>query len=278
MPPFNGSGQFDVFTPGNPRVAGTTITSSVINSTNTDFATGLTNAITRDGQSPPTADLPMGGNNHTNVGAATVRTEYARADQVQDASTVWLTAVAGTNTITATAPLSMSAYTAGQMFRFIPAVSNTGAATINLNGIGAKSITKNGILALEAGDMISNQIQTIIYDGTQFQLISPLRMRAGTYTGDGTTGQTVLGCGFIPKALMIILSAADGVASIIGITTSTLIARDAQGLGAFLSTGAVTNLDNRFVQMESGGFTVSDDGTDVFPNTNGQVYDFIAWG
>jgi len=61
MPPYDGSGNFTVYTPGNPRVAGTTIAVAAINNTNSDFATGLTNVITRDGQSPPTANLPMGG-------------------------------------------------------------------------------------------------------------------------------------------------------------------------------------------------------------------------
>ncbi len=55
-----------------------------------------------------------------------------------------LTAVAGTNTITATGPSSMTAYAAGQNFYLIPAITNTSAVTLNVSSLGAKAVTKNG--------------------------------------------------------------------------------------------------------------------------------------
>jgi hypothetical protein len=58
---FNGSGTYSL-PAGNPVVTGTTISSTTTNNTNSDIATALTNCITRDGQSPATADLPMGAN------------------------------------------------------------------------------------------------------------------------------------------------------------------------------------------------------------------------
>ena len=66
--PWSGSGSFAVFTPGNPVVTLTSISSSVFNSTMADFASGLSLAMTRDGQQTPTANLKMGGFKLINLG------------------------------------------------------------------------------------------------------------------------------------------------------------------------------------------------------------------
>lgn len=82
MPPYNGSGTFTPYTPGNPVIPGTTISSTAFNSTQSDIAAGLTNAVTRDGQSPPTANLPMGGRKHTGLAAGTVAGDSLRWEQL----------------------------------------------------------------------------------------------------------------------------------------------------------------------------------------------------
>lgn len=165
----NGSGTYNRIA-GTPYVYNTVIDQAVVNSEFDDIASALTASIAKDGQTTPTADLPMGTYKHTGVGAATARTHYARAAEVQDGSITHLTSVAGTDTITASAALSMSAYATGQKFSFVSAGANTGAATININSIGAKAITKNGTTALAAGDIPSGAVVEIAYDGTRFQL------------------------------------------------------------------------------------------------------------
>lgn len=97
-----------------------------------------------------------------------------------------LTAVAGTNTITATGPLSFSAYAGGKDFEFVPAVTNTGAVTININGLGARAITKYGTTPLVAGDLVAGAVVRIIDDGTRFQLLNP----QVTDIAHGGTGST----------------------------------------------------------------------------------------
>lgn len=174
----NGSGTYSLPS-GNPVSSGTTISSTWANNTLSDIATALTDSVARDGQSPATANLPMGGFRHTNVDDAAARTDYARADQVQDSTLSYLTSVAGTNTITATAAVSMSAYAAGQKFHFIPANTTTDAATININSIGAKNIYYDGA-ALVGGELKQNVPATIVYDGTQFNITSPLFSGATT--------------------------------------------------------------------------------------------------
>jgi hypothetical protein len=66
---FNGSGTYNL-PAGNPVTTGTTISSSWANSTLSDIASALTNCITRDGQSPPTANIPHGGYKLTGLGQA----------------------------------------------------------------------------------------------------------------------------------------------------------------------------------------------------------------
>lgn len=165
----NGSGTYTLPS-GNPVVTGTTISSTWANNTLNDIATALTGSVASDGQTTPSANLPMGGYNHTSVADAMLRNQYASAGQVQDNTAAYLTTVAGTNAITAVASLGMSAYATGQVFTFIASGTNTGATTLNINSLGAKAVTKNGTTALSAGDITSGQAITVVYDGTQFQL------------------------------------------------------------------------------------------------------------
>ena len=79
--PYNGSGTFTL-PAGNPVVTGTTISSVVNNNTNSDLANGLYNAITRNGESPPTANLPMGTFKLTGLAAGTSTGDSARYDEL----------------------------------------------------------------------------------------------------------------------------------------------------------------------------------------------------
>jgi hypothetical protein len=81
------------------------------------------------------------------------------------------TGVAGTNTVTGTL-VGVTSYAFGQMFRFVAANTNTGAMTVNWNGLGAVALTKNGNTSLDAGDVPAGSTVIIIHDGTRFQLAS----------------------------------------------------------------------------------------------------------
>ena len=183
----NGSGTYSLPS-GNPVTTGTTISSTWANTTLSDIATALTGSVASDGQTTPSANLPMGTYAHTGVGNATVRTMYASAGQVQDGVLTYLTTVSGTNVITAVGAVGMTAYATGQKFTFISAGANTGAATLNINSIGAKAITKNGSTALSADDIASGAAIEVFYDGTQFQLISSTAGTVAYATAAGTAG------------------------------------------------------------------------------------------
>jgi hypothetical protein len=84
---------------------------------------------------------------------------------------------------------ALGAYAAGNLFSFVAPNTNTGASTINLNSLGAKSITKQGSTALVAGDIVSGRIYLIEYDGTRFQLINPSVTGVTSFSA-GSTGLT----------------------------------------------------------------------------------------
>jgi len=56
---YNGSGTFVINTAGQPVVAGQTFTATDVNALNQDIATGLSTAITKDGQTTTTATIPF---------------------------------------------------------------------------------------------------------------------------------------------------------------------------------------------------------------------------
>ncbi|TXH16151.1 MAG: hypothetical protein E6R03_06020 [Hyphomicrobiaceae bacterium] len=102
-----------------------------------------------------------------------------------------LSSVTGTNTITATGPVSMTAYAIGQRFLLIPANTTGTAVTLNItpsggSALGAKDVFYNGA-ACTGGELRQNVPVIVAYDGTQFQIIGSLGKR-GTYTG------TLTGC------------------------------------------------------------------------------------
>ena len=172
--PYNGSGSFSPPGANYPAVSETLITAANRNAVDADFATGLTTALTKDGQTTPTANIPLGGYKLTGVGAATARTDAASLATIQDGTGIYIATVGGTvDVITLTASPAITAYAAGQTFRFIAAGANTTTVTVNVSGLGAKALTKNGTTALAATDIKSGKIALVVYDGTRFQLINP---------------------------------------------------------------------------------------------------------
>lgn len=211
-----------------------------------DIATALTNSIAKDGQTTPSADLPMGGYKHTGVAVAAARDQYATAGQVQDGTFLVLGSVSGADTITATAPISMSAYATGQSFEFVAAGTNTGAVTLNLNSIGAKAVTKEGTTALVAGNIPSGSVAKVVYDGTQFQLLNPKNPNASQAEMEAGTESALRD--------MSPLRVAQAIASLGGAT-------QIQGISAAVGSNALTigagtlSLDFRDATLTSGTVT-----------------------
>lgn len=184
---YNGSGTFNINSTGQPVVTGTVISSTAFNALTADLATGLSTALTKDGQTTPTANIPMGAFKITGLGDGTAGTDAVTLSQLQNSASSYLS-VSGTDTIAATLSPALTAYATGQIFTFVPANTNTSATTINISSLGAKSITKSGSTALVAGDLVVNRIALIEYDGTQFQLLNPNAPNAGSFTSITDSG------------------------------------------------------------------------------------------
>ena len=84
---------------------------------------------------------------------------------------------AGTYAVTNSPPYpsAASAYRTGQIYTFLANHTNPGASTLNVDGKGAKAITKDGAAALSANDILVGQVVSVLYDGVNFQLITQKR-------------------------------------------------------------------------------------------------------
>lgn len=196
--PFDGSGTFvRVYNWQDDAANGIKIRADRMDTEMDGFATGLTDCVTRDGQSPATADLPMGGFHHTNVADATDPAHYSSAFQVQNDKFAYC-AVGGTATaITIDSSLAPAALAAGQRVLFFAGADITGAVTLNRNSLGAKSLKLRGA-ALASGQIKSGDLCIAVYDGTQYNLATPDRSikpiaEGGTGSGTGSGALTALG-------------------------------------------------------------------------------------
>jgi hypothetical protein len=80
--PFDGNGTYTPPSPDYPAVSGQIIYASRWNGVVEDIADALSNVITRDGQSPALANLPMNGFRLTGMGAGAAASDALRYDQV----------------------------------------------------------------------------------------------------------------------------------------------------------------------------------------------------
>lgn len=169
--PYNGSGTYAPSGADFPVTTLTVIASAKYNNVVNDQSTAMSNAVTRDGQSPWTANMPGGGFKITNLAAGTLRSDSARPAEVQDGTYIWGGTAGGTgDALTLTLSPAITAYVAGQRFVFKSSASaNTTAATVAVSGLATKAIQLNG-LALIANDIVASQWYEILYDGAAFQL------------------------------------------------------------------------------------------------------------
>ena len=123
------------------------------------FATALSGSIAADGQTTITNNIPFNSKKITGLAVGSERTDSISLGQVQDGTYGNLGASSGTDTYTATPSPVLTAYTANQRFTVEIGVDNTGAATLDINAVGAEALEKydgaGALTALEAGDFAS---------------------------------------------------------------------------------------------------------------------------
>jgi len=169
--PRNGNGEFDL-PAGNPVIPGTVIESSWANNTMNDLAAALTDSIAADGQTTPIANLPMGGYHHTGVSNPTLRNQYATLGMSQDGLNTRVQITGGVDNIVGTLVGQGTTYVAGALVSFFAPATNTGAMTLNYNGIGARSIVSADGNQLLAGEVQAGSFYMALYNGSAFVLVS----------------------------------------------------------------------------------------------------------
>jgi len=146
--PFNGTGTFTLVS-GNPVVTGTNISSTVQNNTMSDFANGFTNCITRDGQSAPTSNLPMGNQRHTGAANASGTGEYLVYGQALFGSSLTTT---GNATVGGDGQIN-GALNIGGAFTAPGVVSNTYTPTLtNVSNVASSSLV--GAMYIRIGSFV----------------------------------------------------------------------------------------------------------------------------
>jgi hypothetical protein len=168
---YNGSGTFNINTAGQPVVTGTVISSTAFNALTADLGTGLSTAITKNGQTTVTANIPFNGYKLTGIAVATASGDALSYGQAATVSA-----------------LTDSALTSGR----VPYASTAGlfvdSANLTFNGT---TLTANTIGAFTLGGTVAgggNQLNNIIIGTT-----TPL---AGAFTTLSATGAVTSGSDF----------------------------------------------------------------------------------
>ncbi len=166
---FNGTGTFlRIYNWVTDKVNGVPITASRFDAELDGMATGLSNCITKDGQTIITANIPLNSNKLTGVGSGTARTDTINVGQVQDNQFLYLGTTSGSADAYTLAPSPLiTAYTATQKFTAkISATNLTTTPYLQISSIASPtttavikklSATKTEI-AVEVSDLLINGI------------------------------------------------------------------------------------------------------------------------
>lgn len=182
-----------------------------------------------------------------------------------------------------------AAYEAGMQFSFVAANANTGATTLavqNVNGfnLGAKTVKYLGA-ALDSGKIAAGQLISVVYDGTDFQMVSPVtpapvvftglaRIGIGTYVGNAGAEDLVVEVGFTPVFVLI------GREGNFRSFAAHKVGTPTGGTGdihAFWSNDAMSSAYLDAIQWDADGFTLKSGKNGEF-TSNGNTFQFVAWG
>lgn len=153
---------------GSQAVEGNIISPSAFNALLADLATALSAAVLKDGTQIIAANLPLAGFKVTGLGAGSTYTDALNVGQLVSMAAHYCTVGGTVDVITLTPAIAWTSYAAGQAVLFHAAGANTTNVTVNVSGLGAKALTKNGTTALSGSDIPSGSLVFAVYDGTRF--------------------------------------------------------------------------------------------------------------
>lgn len=150
------------------RDAGTLITASNHDTHDEDLADGIDACLNKHGSNSPSAHVQW------------IKSNYWGG-----------TSGGSANAQTVTLSPAPTTYYAGMEIKFIPGNANTGACTLNVNSLGAKSIKTIEGEALSSGQLETSMIAHLLYNGTDFILTNPaitFSTWTPTYGSNGSMG------------------------------------------------------------------------------------------
>ncbi|WP_408591210.1 hypothetical protein [Novosphingobium sp.] len=141
--------------------------------------------------------VALAANSDVVAGADTAKavTSQGVAKAVQGGSYTYAGDSGSANAIVVALTPAPAAYSAGFAVEVRMNATNTGATTINVNGLGAKAVQFGGA-ALVAGQLVAGQIYCMIYDGTNFQLQSSSAPTIVAFSFGGSSGYIQWSNGF----------------------------------------------------------------------------------
>ncbi len=88
--------------------------------------------------------------------------------EISHGSVTHCTDVGSANVYRVSLPATATVYRNGMTVQFFPANTNTGASTLNIDGLGAKAIKGYDGADLSAGELITTSLYSFTYNGTHF--------------------------------------------------------------------------------------------------------------
>ena len=158
------------------------------------------------------------------TGALLSATPDLNAKSIQDNKWKYAASTTGNDTYVITLSPAPAAYVTGMVIDFLPDTDNTGAATINVNGLGAKTINKvsAGVAAtLEDGDIKAGFLYSLAYTGTYFVLQNPTGNTMSTANSNTLTAGSTSDASSLHKHVGNLLST-NGSGTVTSDTTTTI--------------------------------------------------------
>jgi len=148
---------------------------------------------------------PSGVNDSWRAGMGAIKRAYDR-----DHAGTWCTVGGTGNAITLAYAVAPASYVQGEKYAFKAIAANSGATTVNVNGLGAKSVFKKtlaGTTACTGNEIQNGDLVELEYDGTQFQIMGQAA-NAGSFAGGTLTLATNMSGAAFNEGLVSLASAA----------------------------------------------------------------------
>lgn len=156
-----------------------------------NLAAAIEQCVTLNGETGAlTQDLDLGTNKIVNIGSPSSLTDVVNNQALLTQSINFSNTTGGSGgAFTLSLTPSPTSYTLGMIVRCALNHEHAGAATLNVNGLGAKNILVGN--ATPTGfQLAGNDLCTFVYDGVNFQLISRVRSNLAWTPTVGVTGGT----------------------------------------------------------------------------------------